>query len=370
MSEMHPIMWKEDDQEVLQSSLTKKLYRILDDMEDDSSWLEEKIWAKDRDTFPESVELNGEAYPCFSSVGFAWGLAIASSRSVFVDGSSRLVPILDMANHNDLGAEEVQGGTVGTFGTTKGVVLKMGQGKKYEEGKEVYASYGPKSAAEYLLDHGFVPKVARSMRTSVAELTFEVDKADRFYDDKLDVLEFETYDNSPMEPTQSFDVVSEMGNDGAPDPAMIQFLRLAKLSSEDAFLLESIFRNEIWEFMSYPVSEPNERDALEMVVAACTKALEGMEGTESSADDEDESSPASLCAIVRASENRALTRTLQFVNREKEALDLKEYYQERRLKDLGLDSEWAPDDSAGNDAYGDDDEFSFGQTRAPGSLDW
>ena len=110
-------------------------------------------------------------------------------------------------------------------------------------------------------------------------------------------------------------------------------------------------------------------DVLEMVAAACTKALEGMEGSNSSADDEDESSPASVCAIVREAENRALTRTLEFVNREKEALDLKEYYQERRLKDLGLNSDWNPDESSAGDSY-EDDEFGFGQTRAPGSLDW
>jgi hypothetical protein len=52
-------------------------------------------------------------------------------------------------------------------------------------------------------------------------------------------------------------------------------------------------------------------------------------------------------------------------------LDLKEYYQERRLKDLGLDSQWTPDDRAAADPYGDEDEgLAFGQARVPGSLDW
>jgi len=376
---LHPYLWSENDQEVLQSSSTKNIYKLLDDIEDDFSWLDEKIFSTNRDKFPETVELNGESCPCFNAQGFTWAMAIAASRSVFVDGSSQLVPVMDMANHDDIGVEEVRGGYMGTFGTTKGIVMKTAAGRIFEKGQEVLVSYGPKSAAEYLLEHGFVSKAARSLKTSVAEITFAIDQEDRFYDDKLDILEFETYDNAPMEPIQSFDVVSEVGRDGEPDPAMIQFLRLLKLNSKDAFLLESIFRKEVWEFMAFPVSEPNERVVLEAVIDACNKGLRGMEDVEveveveSTADnDENENSPASLCAVVRASEKRALSRTLEFVSREKEALDLKEYYQERRLKDLGLDSNWNPEDApaGGNPNYPDDDEMSFGQTRAPGSLDW
>jgi len=341
----------------------------VDDLEEDAAWLEERVWEADRQKFPASVELNGETYPCFNREGFTWAIAIVASRSVFVDGSSRLIPVMDMANHDDIGADEVVGGTMGTFGTTKGAVVKTANGKTYEKGSEFFASYGPKSSAEYLLEHGFLPKASRSMQTCVAELTFEIDEEDRFRDDKLDILEFETYDNAPMEPVQSFDVVSEAGRDGEPDPAMIQFLRLVKLGTKDAFLLESVFRKDVWEFMSLPVSEPNERTVLETIANSCSKALAGMEGIEAP-EDEDENSPQSLCAIVRESETKALSRTLEYVEREKEALDLKEYYQERRLKDLGLDSEWNPDESGS--ALGDDydDDLSFGQTRAPGSLDW
>ena len=49
---------------------------------------------------------------------------------------------------------------------------------------------------------------------------------------------------------------------------------------KDAFLLESIFRKEIWGFVSEPVSEDNER--------AVTTAVTG------------------VCPLVRASERRAL----------------------------------------------------------------
>ncbi len=366
---LHPVLWKEDDQEALQSSTTKKIYRILDDIEEDANWLNERIWSTDRDKFPSSVTLNGEEYPCFTPEGFAWAHSLVTSRSFFVDGTSRIVPIMDMANHNDLGAEEVSRGFMGRFGTTKGIEVRSGKAKQYKEGEEVFVSYGPKSAAEYLIEHGFVPDKLREMSTSVAELTFEIDQDDRFYDDKLDILEFETYESAPMEPTQSFDLVSELGRDGEPDPAMVQFLRLVKLGVKDAFLLESVFRKEVWGFMSLPVSEVNERDVLDAIADSCTKALKDMEGNDVTYNESlDHASPLNLCAVVKESESKALSRTLEYVNREKEALDLKEYYQERRLKDLGLDSDWNPDDSSS--PYPEDDELGFGQMRAPGSLDW
>lgn len=77
----------------------------------------------------------------------------------------------------------------------------------YAAGEEVYCSYGPKSTADYLLEHGFcAPEV---FKTALSQLIFELDSEDCFYDDKLDILEFETYDLAPMDPVQSFDVVSE-----------------------------------------------------------------------------------------------------------------------------------------------------------------
>ena len=351
MINLHPYMWSEEDQEILQSSSTNKIYRALDDLDEDAAWLSERIWSKNRNVFPETVEWNGQEIPCFTSEGFKWAMALALSRSVFVGGSLRLLPFMDMCNHDDM-AEEVEDGTMGTFKTTRGAQLVAS--RKYQAGEEVHCSYGPKSAADYLLEHGFCPP--QVFKTAISELTFELDPEDRFYDDKLDILEFETYDSAPMDPSQSFDVVSAPGKDGEPDPAMIQFVRLCKLGSTDAFLLESIFRKDVWGFMSLPVSEQNELAVVNTVVGACEKALEEMA--------ECPDGGPQVCSQIRESEVRALTRTMEYLQREKEALDLKEYYQERRLKDLGLDSEWSPEDGM----LGDD--LGFGQTRLPGGADY
>lgn len=224
----------------------------------------------------------------------------------------------------------------------------------YAVGDEVFCSYGPKSAADYLLEHGFCPP--QCWKTAISELTFELDPEDRFYDDKLDILEFETYDQAPLDPIQAFDVISAPGRDGEPDQAMIQFLRLVKLGATDAFLLESVFRKEVWGFMSMPVSEGNELNVVNAIAEACQQALDELEQCPKGGPE--------VCKQLKESETRALTRTLEYLQREKEALDLKEYYQERRLKDLGLDSEWNPEEDLG------DPDLAFGQTRAPGGADY
>ena len=86
---------------------------------------------------------------------------------------------------------------------------------------------------------------------AMSQFTFEIDADDRFYDDKLDTLEEE----AEIDTRQTFDAHKD--TDGTPDPFMLQFLGLMKLSNTDAFLLESIFRKEVWDFMAYPVSEKN-----------------------------------------------------------------------------------------------------------------
>ena len=131
--------------------------------------------------------------------------------------------------------------------------------------------------------------------------------------------------------------------------------------------------------MGLPVSEKNEEMVVKEVASVCKSAMEDMKECSSAKEDEEKllslategtvleavrSSPELLCSVVRVLERRALSETMLYMEREGEALDLKEYYQERRLKDLGLDSEWNDEDS--------DPDVGWGQTRAPGSgdLDW
>eukprot|EP00980_Cylindrotheca_fusiformis_P009034 scaffold1939_cov92-Cylindrotheca_fusiformis.AAC.7 len=348
--EMHPLLWSEEDQEVLQSSSNTKVYRALDDLEEDATWLIDNIFSKDRTKFPEKINWNGQEIPGFSLEGYGWAMSLSQSRTVFVDAKLRLLPLMDFCNHDDEGLE-IAGGYMGTFKTTPGAQLLAH--KAYKKGEEVFCSYGPKSAADYLLEHGFCPPLC--WKTAVSEITLELDPEDRFYNDKLDILEFETYDQAPMDPTQSFDVVSAPGRDGEPDPAMIQFARLRCLGGTDAFLLESIFRKEVWGFMALPVSLQNEMAVVTSICDLLQRSLDDL--------DQNVTGGPEVCRKLRESETKALTRTLEFLQREKQALDLKEYYQERRLKDLGLDSEWSPEDDMSPD-------LGFGTSRVPGGADY
>ena len=37
----------------------------MDDVDEDAAWLGERVWGKDRNTFPETVTIDGEIVPCF-----------------------------------------------------------------------------------------------------------------------------------------------------------------------------------------------------------------------------------------------------------------------------------------------------------------
>lgn len=125
-----------------------------------------------------------------------------------------------------------------------------------------------------------------------------------------------------------------------PPPDMLAFLRLLNLNGADAFLLEALFRNEVWDHLQDPISEENERAICEGMVAGCREALLGYTTTI----DEDLAllrggvgSPEVLAAVlVRLGEKEAIDAALQWFEGRLEQLGRLEYYAERRLKRLGL----------------------------------
>jgi len=97
--------------------------------------------------------------------------------------------------------------------------------------------------------------------------------------------------------------------------------------------------------MAQPMSEDNERLVVEAVIGKVSDTIDDMiEDDDQGAEvDVTDMTPEGLCKVLRGIERKALHMTADYMTREGEALDLKEYYQERRLKDLGLDSEWQED---------------------------
>eukprot|EP00878_Enallax_costatus_P025987 GHUV01027854.1.p1 GENE.GHUV01027854.1~~GHUV01027854.1.p1 ORF type:complete len:212 (+),score=73.42 GHUV01027854.1:1025-1660(+) len=191
--------------------------------------------------------------------------------------------------------------------------------------------YGPEKLDNaVLLDHGIMdasnPKGGYSLTLSLPE-------DDRYYADKLDILE-----RNGLSGSSSFIIMRGQ----EPPMEMMGFLRLMQLSGSDCFLLESIFEAEVWDFMCNPVSEPNEAAVCQAMMDGAKEALAGYCSTI----DEDlallrdgqlaSGSREEMAVKVRLGEKEAVDSLLGYF--EGRATDLKalEYYQDRRLKRLGL----------------------------------
>jgi [ribulose-bisphosphate carboxylase]-lysine N-methyltransferase len=206
------------------------------------------------------------------------------------------------------------------------------------EGEPVAMDFGPsRTEGQVLLDHGAIDPSAVG---GTFALTVTLPLEDRFRDDKLDVLE-----GAGLGESNEF--VLRAG--APPPPPLLASLRLLNLSGPDAFLLESIFRNDVWETLQLPVTEENERAVYESMAAGCGAALAGYPA---SLDQDLEAqrgaapgSRAAAAAAVRLGEREALDAALRFFEGRLEQLGDFEYYADRRLKRLGLlDKEGKPTD--------------------------
>jgi len=343
-----PLFWEQGQGlESLKGCSTRPIQDFTQEVKDDFAWLQENVFAPHSDEFPEQY---------FNEAAWCHAVGLAVSRSFFVDGATRLTPFLDFVNHDDRGNELKSGG----MGMLGGKEVRLVASQSCSPGEEVCMSYGVRAPAEYLEEYGFVP--ARGGRSdNIAELVFEIGEGQRCYDDKLDILE-----SAGLDATAAFELSAAAG--GNPDPDMVQFLRLACLDGADLFLLEPVFRSEIWDFMALPVSEENEKAVGSLIIERCEAALVDMREAEKAAtagspaqEGDLAASRQSLASRVREGEVKALETAVSWWKRDAEFLKQKEYYQERRLKALNLDKPWSPEDEM---------ESNFSAGRAPGNVDW
>ena len=165
------------------------------------------------------------------------------------------------------------------------------------------------------------------------ELLFELKEGDDpFFDDKEDIL---------LQNNLSLQMCFDLNESGVPSDELMQFLRLYLLKGQDAFLLEAVFRPDVWGFMGLPVSLPNEKSVYDYICKICTSTLAKFDSAETlttNLQNTGDGRPDRLkkAAGVRNVEKEILLKTLNRLERESTALDLKEYYQERRLKELQL----------------------------------
>ncbi|KAL0551658.1 hypothetical protein IC582_010747 [Cucumis melo] len=284
--------------------------------------VEEEILLRHKDLFPSQITLDD----------FFWAFGILRSRAFSrLRGQNLvLIPFADLVNHSanvtsEEHAWEVKG-PAGLFSWD--VLFSLRSPLSVKAGDQVFIQYDlKKSNADLALDYGFIEQ--KSDR-NVYTLTLEIPESDLFFADKLDIAE-----TNGLGQTAYFDIVLERPF----PPAMLPFLRLLALGGTDAFLLESLFRNSIWGHLEMPVSRANEELVCQVVRNACEVALSGYHTTieeDEKLKEENLDSRLRIAVGIREGEKRVLQQIIQIFRDRELELDQLEYYQERRLKDLGL----------------------------------
>lgn len=116
-----------------------------------------------------------------------------------------------------------------------------------------------------VLDYGVVDP---AVRKPAFVLTLELPDGCANFDDKIDILELNGL---------SQQVAYTLRPRENPSMEMMAFLRLLNLGGADAFLLEALFRNRVWqEHLMLPVSEENERMVCESMLTGCSEALDAL----------------------------------------------------------------------------------------------
>lgn len=263
---------------------------------------------------------------------FLWAFGILRSRAFSrLRGQNLvLIPLADLINHSpSITTEEYAWEIKGAGLFSRDQLFSLRTPVSVKAGEQVLIQYDlDKSNAELALDYGFIE--SRPNRNSYT-LTLEISESDPFFGDKLDIAE-----SNGLSEIAYFDIV--LGQ--SLPAAMLPYLRLVALGGPDAFLLESIFRNTIWGHLELPVSRANEELICQVIQDACKSALSGYLTTieeDEKLKEEGNLHPRLEIAVgVRTGEKKVLQQIDGIFRERERELDQLEYYQERRLKDLGL----------------------------------
>ncbi|XP_042381226.1 fructose-bisphosphate aldolase-lysine N-methyltransferase, chloroplastic-like [Zingiber officinale] len=317
------LFWPEGElSEIQGTQLLSTTIGAKDYVESEFTKVEGEVILPNKDLFPSAITLPD----------FLWAFGMLRSRafSRLRGENLALVPLADLINHSsNITVEESSWEIKGKGLFSRELIFSLRTPAYLKSGEQVYIQFDMgKSNADLALDYGFVdPRPDRDAYT----LTLEISESDPFYGDKLDIAE-----SNGLAETAYFDVVQ--GH--TLPPLMLPYLRLVALGGTDAFLLESIFRNSVWDHLELPVSRANEETICRVVRDACKSALSGY-GTTIEEDEKlmergNLGERLGIAVRIRVGEKKLL-RQIDDAFRDRESeLDGLEYYQERRLKDLGL----------------------------------
>lgn len=318
-----PLLWSNSELEELRGTqLIQSVQSYRSFFESRFFQLQQELFSQHPGTFPSSI---------FTLEKFLWAVGTVRSRlhSPLEGDDVAMVPVADATPHSTKGNTcwKLKGG--GLFGQSRSLVVEAT--KNIRVGEALTLDYAPaKYDSGILLDYGILDT---SHPRAGYQLTLNLPEADRNLDDKLDILE-----TNGMNDSMTF----TLSPSGSPSEDMLAFLRLMQLGGADAFLLEALFRNDVWGHLLLPVSEANEQAVCRAMVEGAQEALTAYPTTI----DEDlallrsgqlkKGSRREMAVQVRLGEKEALDNVLRFFEEREQNLKRLEYYQERRLKRLGL----------------------------------
>uniref|UniRef100_A0A7N1A8C5 SET domain-containing protein n=1 Tax=Kalanchoe fedtschenkoi TaxID=63787 RepID=A0A7N1A8C5_KALFE len=318
------IFWSEEELEQLQGSqLLSTAIDVKNYVTNEFQKVKEEVINPHKKLFPFLITLDD----------FMWAFGMLRSRAFSRDRDTNLVivPLADLVNHSSSVTTEDHAyetkGPAGLFSWDSLFTLRSPL--QLKAGEQVVIQYDlKKSNAKLALDYGFIE--SRRERDAYS-LKFEIPKADPLYQEKLDVATANGFDE-----TACFDIFY-----GPSLPSgMVQYLRLTALAGEDVFLLESMFRDTVWGHLEHPVSLINEEHVCQIVQDSCKTALSGY----LTSIDEDErileggnlDTRLDIAVRIRAAEKKILQQIAEVFRDRASWLTNLEYYQERRLRNLGL----------------------------------
>ncbi|XP_009356335.2 LOW QUALITY PROTEIN: ribulose-1,5 bisphosphate carboxylase/oxygenase large subunit N-methyltransferase, chloroplastic [Pyrus x bretschneideri] len=254
------VSWSEEGLDELQGTqLSSTTMSVKEYVRTEFLKLEQETILPNKQPFPSPITMDD----------FFWAFGILRSRAFSrLRGQNLvLIPLADFINHSssittEEHAYEVKG-AAGLFSWD--YLFSLRSPAAVKAGVQVkFSQYDiNKSNAEFALDYGIIDS---NTNRSGFTLTLEISEPDPFYEDKLDIAE-----KNGLGETAYFDIFLE----SSLPPALIPYLRLVALGGTDAFLLESIFRNDIWDHLQLPVSPANEELICRVVQDACKSALSG-----------------------------------------------------------------------------------------------
>lgn len=192
--------------------------------------------------------------------GITWAYSQLLSRMVRLesdDGLLSLVPWADMLNHSTSCNAHIDWDP-----QSKAVVLRTD--RDYDQGEQVYASYGNRSSGELLLSYGFVPALGTNPY-DMAKLKLCVDPRDPMAEAKEALLE---------ELGLGFEESFPVRIDGIPD-VLLKYARLVAAEGKNREDLMTLGKSLLFDARNGPISVDLEIKARRLLVEACQKALKG-----------------------------------------------------------------------------------------------